>query len=175
MPALIVLSLVAVGIGIAVVYHGHATALFRSRTASARTPAIASGVPAALPPAGPAAIPPSAAPPAVADTKHAAASAPIPVLRPLPTAAAAMADSENCPYPRIAVDQGLTGTVFLLVDVASNGRPQKAKIEKTSGSDALDQAAISCVEQFGRFPASPSGSPSGGYRGRMHITWSFGT
>jgi TonB family protein len=97
------------------------------------------------------------------------------MLRPLPKAAAAMADSDNCPYPREAQDQGLTGTVFLVIDVKPDGRPMNTKIGKTSGSAVLDQAAIRCVEQFGRFPAPPEGSTPGGNRGIMRFKWSFGS
>jgi len=187
MPALIVLSLLLVVVGIGIyVYRDHSTSARTQPPRSALNP---------LPPASPIATPPSNAvatpstpspplastvagsrianPPAVAGTKI-ASSMPIPVLRPLPKAAAAMADSDNCPYPKEAVAQGLTGTVSVLVYVASDGRPTKTKMDKTSGSDILDQAAVRCVEQFGRFPAPPSDSSSAGYWGRLRFKWSFG-
>jgi TonB family protein len=85
-----------------------------------------------------------------------------------------MADSNNCPYPPEAVAQGLTGTVFLLVSVASDGKPLRIKVDKTSGSATLDQAAVRCVEQYGRFPAPESKPPSDGYWGRVRFKWSFG-
>jgi len=103
------------------------------------------------------------------------ADAALAVLRPLPKAAAAMADSNNCPYPREAVAQGLTGTVWLSVHVTADGKPTETQLDKTSGADVLDQAAIRCVEQFGRFPAPPGGSASTGYRGRVRFKWSFGS
>jgi protein TonB len=97
----------------------------------------------------------------------------IAILRPLPKAAADMADNDNCPYPRTAIDQGLTGTVLVLVHVASDGRPVTTKMDKTSGSDVLDQAAVRCVEQFGRFPAASDGSSPDGYWGLVRFKWFF--
>jgi TonB family protein len=187
-PALIVLLLAAVGSGIALVYRGHGSSATRPETASNPSPASASvssafsGSAAAasapvVPPPAPVAISHKSKPPAVADTALVAAAqsgAPLAVLRPLPKAAAEMEDNDNCPYPRTAIDQGLTGTVFLLVYVTPDGKPMKTKVSKTSGSDVLDEAALSCVEQFGRFSAPPEGSPSGGYRGLVRFKWSFG-
>jgi TonB family protein len=104
-------------------------------------------------------------------TAHAAAAA---GLRPLPRSAAAMAQNDNCPYPREAVDEGLTGTVVLSVFVTADGYPDQVKTDKTSGSQVLDEAAVRCVERFGRFSAAPGGEGSGGYWGRLRFTWSFG-
>jgi TonB family protein len=189
------LLLVAVGIGIALVYNG------RGVSVVTRSPPAMNPAPAAAPPPAPPAPPPAAAlaansvaaaPPAagpiasgpmtnsaaVAERKPvpaAQAGAALAVLRPLPKAAAAMADSNNCPYPREAVAQGLTGTVWLSVYVTADGKPTDAKLDKTSGADVLDQAAIRCVEQFGRFPAPPAGPASSGYRGRVRFKWSFGS
>lgn len=100
---------------------------------------------------------------------------PIPTLRPVNKAAVAMADNDNCPYPREAMDQGLTGAVFLLVHVASDGRPTTTRIDRSSGSDVLDQAAVRCVTQFGRFPAALDSGAADGYWGRMRFKWSFGS
>jgi TonB family protein len=61
------------------------------------------------------------------------------------------------------------------VYVTADGKPTELKVEKSSGADVLDQAAIRCVEQFGRFPAPPGGPTSSGYRGRVRFNWSFGT
>jgi len=186
LPALIVLT-------ISIVIGGIAMYLYRDYFTSVQTRPRNPLNPA--PPASPTAPPPSSAvagtatasppraatvassqtanPPAVADKKI-DSSASIQILRPLPKAAKAMADSDNCPYPREAVEQGLTGTVSVLVYVAPDGRPMKTKMDKTSGSEALDQAAVRCVEQFGRFPAPPSNSSSAGYWGRLRFKWSFG-
>jgi TonB family protein len=186
MPALIVLSLslLVVGIGIYVHRKKGASVTAQSHTAisppAAASPmapspatAVSPGATASPPLAGAVASPQKANQPSVAGAKTVPV-APIPVLRPLPKAAAAMADSDNCPYPREAVAQGLTGTVFLLVYVASDGRAMQIKMDKTSGSDVLDQAAVRCIEQYGRFAAPEGKSSSGGYWGRIRFKWSFG-
>jgi TonB family protein len=197
-PALIVLALVAVGIGIALVYRAYAPSSVPSQSASSVSPASspvapspaapvaasaptvnppASNLPAAVPVDRPVAAPKPLKPPAVARTQSVSPvqTAPrIAILRALPKAADAMADNDNCPYPRTAVDQGLTGTVFLLVHVASDGKPVQTKMDKSSGSDVLDQAAVRCVEQFGRFPTAPAGSAADGYWGRLRFKWFIG-
>ena len=45
------------------------------------------------------------------------------------------------PYPRIAIIEGLQGTVFLEVLVDVNGKPIEVKIHKSSGHRVLDEAA----------------------------------
>jgi protein TonB len=85
-----------------------------------------------------------------------------------------MADNANCPYPREALDQGLTGTVSLLIYVSPEGKPTNVKMDKSSGAEVLDKAAVTCVEQFARFPTTPGGTPSGAYWGRLRFKWSFG-
>jgi protein TonB len=176
--AVIGLLLVAVGIAVALVYRAHRTQESQSSNAPTAPPVPPSPAPAVSGSA--AAVRPlaehAASQTTATDSKFGAGAlvgAAVPMLRPLPKAAAAMADSDNCPYPREAVDQGLTGTVLLLVDVSSEGRPMKTKMDKSSGSEILDQATVRCVEQFGRFPAPPAGSTSGGYWGRIRFKWSF--
>jgi protein TonB len=120
----------------------------------------------------------AADPPTAADQNRVRAEhvdVPVRLLRPLPQAAAAMASNDNCPYPREAVDQGLTGTVVLAVFVATDGKPEKTRLDKTSGFAVLDEAAVRCVEQFARFPVPPGVVASGGYWGRMRFNWSFGS
>lgn len=125
------------------------------------------------PPPASAVVNPPASPSSLAD-RTSGTGATLPLLRPVPKAAVAMASSDNCPYPREAMDQGVTGTVFLAVYVASDGKPTKIKVDRSSGSDVLDQAANRCVERFARFPAS-STTPSSGYWGRYRFKWSFGS
>jgi TonB family protein len=208
-PALVVMVLLAVGIGIALVYRWQTSPVIALRTprtapdalpvAPATPPPMAAApapetaaAPVATPASTPAPAPGDDAPvtaqsaivpalpnPPAVNVKKVAAGAPpaalIPTLLPLPKAAAAMGDNGNCPYPREAVDQGLTGTVYLLVHVANDGRPTTVKIDRSSGSEVLDQAALQCVEQFGRFAAAPGGTPPDGYMGRMRFKWSFGS
>jgi TonB family protein len=188
MPTLIALSLSLVAVGIWMVLHRENDVIVTTRSrpaarnplpaATATAPAASTAVATNItdPPALAHAVsgPQTAGTTAVADKKI-IASVPIPILRPLSKAAAAMADNDNCPYPRDALAQGLTGTVSLLVYVAADGKPEKTKMDRTSGSEALDQAAIRCVEQYARFPAPPEESSASGYWGRIRFKWSFGT
>jgi TonB family protein len=141
-------------------------------------PALPTGMTMAAGSAAAANLPPVPSAPAARTAPATPAVAPAPVavalLKPLPQSAAAMAENENCPYPREAVDQGLTGTVSLSVFVTADGKPEKARTEKTSGFPVLDEAAVRCVEQFGRFPRPSGGAASGGYWAHMRFKWSFG-
>jgi TonB family protein len=190
LPALILLALMALGIAIALFSRGHAPSVAQSQTASNPAPVSAPVAPSDAPPvassatagstsapaAGPIAPPVASQttnPPAVANTTSLSTVQTGPhlaMLRPLPKAAAEMANNDNCPYPRTAVDQGLTGTVFLVVHLTSDGKPMTTKMGRTSGSDVLDQAAVRCVEQFGRFPPAPAESPEG-YWGFVRFRW----
>jgi len=193
-PVFIGSLLVAVGVAFVFILRGSATSATNSsplpdpepptsRAADAPTPAVPNTAAVTPPPLAP----PTPAPPA--PTPHtlapvpsrppappvlAPAPAPVALLKPLPQSAAAMAENDNCPYPREAVDQGLTGTVTLSVFVKADGTPEKAMTEKTSGFPVLDEAAVRCVEQFGRFPRPSSRAASGGYWAHMRFNWSFG-
>ena len=82
--------------------------------------------------------------------------------------------SDSCPYPDAARSRGDTGTVILLIYVAADGRAADTKIETSSGSDVLDDAAASCVKEFGRFVPKRVGSRAEAGWFRMRFTWSFG-
>jgi TonB family protein len=88
-----------------------------------------------------------------------------------PNSAAA---SDSCPYPAAARSRGDTGTVILLVYVAPDGRATDAKIETSSGSEVLDEAAASCVQEFGHFLPKRVGSRAEAGWFRMKFRWSFG-
>jgi protein TonB len=55
------------------------------------------------------------------------------------------------PYPVIALRQGITGKVVLRIEVDAEGHPVDGKIERSSGSRILDQAALKCVLAKWRF------------------------
>jgi TonB family protein len=191
-PLFIGSLLVAVGVALAVVlvYRGSAPSATNSsplpdpepppsRAGDAPPPVVPDTAAATPPPlASPTLAPPAPAPPAPPPSPSPAppvlAPAAVALLKPLPQSAAAMAQNENCPYPREAVDQGLTGTVSLSVFVTADGKAEKARTEKTSGFPLLDEAAVRCVEQFGRFPRPSGGPHSGGYWAHMRFKWSFG-
>ena len=185
--ALVLLVLAGVGGAIAAAYRWHAGSAVQLRAPATNPPAAPPVAAAAarsndnvaaatVAPASAGTPAPSHLPVVEGSNAASAASsnAPVPVLRPLRNAAAAMADNDNCPYPREAVDQGLTGTVSLLIYVSPDGKPTTIKMDKSSGTDVLDQAAVMCVEKFARFPSPPAGTTSGAYWGRMRFKWSFG-
>jgi TonB family protein len=90
---------------------------------------------------------------------------------PLPDAADKLA---SCPYPEEARRQVETGTVVLLVYVSPEGAAANTQIDTSSGSQSLDQAAVSCVQEFGQFAPRLTGKKATGYWGRMKFKWSFG-
>lgn len=190
-PAVITAALIAVGIGIALFYRVNGQSVANQAAApldpprpaataatEPQTPELADHGETMPRPEGPTAMTLAADPPTAADQNRVRAEhvdVPVRLLRPLPQAAAAMASNDNCPYPREAVDQGLTGTVVLAVFVATDGKPDKTRLDKSSGFAVLDEAAVRCVEQFARFPVPPGVVASGGYWGRMRFNWSFGS
>jgi TonB family protein len=94
----------------------------------------------------------------------------VPAVIPLPESEASMT---GCPYPAEARQQVQTGAVGLLVYISPDGDVLDTAVTESSGSDALDQAAVSCVQKKGRFSPLSSGS-SKGHWGHMKFIWSFG-
>lgn len=80
--------------------------------------------------------------------------------------------ADPCPYPAEAAAQGDTGEVGLLIHVAPDGTVLDTRVDISSGSDVLDQAAARCVKDFAHFLAKTA--QKAGYWGRMKFTWSFG-
>ncbi len=64
------------------------------------------------------------------------------------------------PYPPIAVRQNLEGKVLLRLTVLETGKVAKAEIVTSSGSDILDQAALSWILAHWAYkPATDHGQP----------------
>jgi TonB family protein len=82
--------------------------------------------------------------------------------------------TDSCPYPPAALARGDTGTVILLINVAPDGRATDARIETSSGSEVLDEAAASCVREFGHFLPKRTGARAEAGWFRMKFRWSFG-
>jgi TonB family protein len=87
-----------------------------------------------------------------------------------------MESEKNCPYPAQARAAVETGTAVLLVYVSPDGSAANAQLDTdgTSSSPVLDQAAIKCVREWGRFPPKLVGSKAVGYWARTKFRWSFG-
>ena len=57
------------------------------------------------------------------------------------------------PYPRVARQRGWEGTVRLEVFVSKDGIPETVGIDKSSGHDVLDRAALQTVREWKFIPA----------------------
>ncbi|WP_130903687.1 energy transducer TonB [Pseudomonas sp. Sample_22] len=56
-------------------------------------------------------------------------------------------------YPSIAMRRGWQGTVLLRVHVLASGKPGEIQIQKSSGRDQLDDAALAAVKRWSFVPA----------------------
>ncbi|NQD73114.1 energy transducer TonB [Pseudomonas sp. CM27] len=92
---------------------------------------------------------------------------PAPVAAPAPTAPATPAPAPVTPasanaaylknpapeYPQMAQRRGWEGTVLLRVEVLPSGKPGQIQVQKSSGRDALDAAALAAVKRWSFVPA----------------------
>jgi protein TonB len=62
-------------------------------------------------------------------------------------------------YPLIARQAGLTGTTVVSVLVDRCGKVRSAKVATSSGTQALDDAAVAVMHEWRFSPASDNGSP----------------
>jgi protein TonB len=65
-------------------------------------------------------------------------------------------------YPRRAKREGLEGTTVLRVQVQPSGKPGGIKVQKSSGHELLDEAALETVAQWTFAPATRGGEPVAG-------------
>ena len=56
-------------------------------------------------------------------------------------------------YPSLAMRRGWEGTVVLRVHVLASGKPGEIQIQKSSGRQQLDDAALSAVKRWSFVPA----------------------
>ncbi|MFK3774711.1 energy transducer TonB [Pseudomonas sp. NPDC089406] len=96
--------------------------------------------PVEAPPLAPVAAPAPPAPPA-----------PAPVTP--PSANAAYLKNPAPEYPQMAQRRGWEGTVLLRVEVLPSGKPGQIQVQKSSGRDALDAAALAAVKRWSFVPA----------------------
>ncbi|MGL4315573.1 MAG: energy transducer TonB [Pseudomonas sp.] len=79
--------------------------------------------------------------------------APTPVKETPPSANAAYLKNPAPEYPSLAQRRGWEGTVLLRVHVLANGKPSDIQIQKSSGREALDEAAVRAVKRWSFVPA----------------------
>lgn len=60
-------------------------------------------------------------------------------------------------YPLLAREKGYEGTVYLRVLVRADGRVERLTVDRSSGYDILDQAAVDSVKDWAFFPAKKGG------------------
>ena len=65
-------------------------------------------------------------------------------------------------YPRRAKRERLEGTTLLRVQVQPSGKPAAVKVQKSSGHELLDEAALESVAQWTFAPATQGGTPVAG-------------
>ncbi|CRM01970.1 MULTISPECIES: energy transducer TonB [Pseudomonas] len=108
--------------------------------------------PVPKPVAKPVTPPPTPAPQAVAPV---APPAPTPAPAPVTPASANAAYLKNpAPeYPSLAQRRGWEGTVVLRVQVLASGKPGEIQIQKSSGRQQLDDAALAAVKRWSFVPA----------------------
>ena len=63
-------------------------------------------------------------------------------------------------YPKIAIRRGIEGDVSLRVMLTASGVVSSVTVEKPSGSELLDAAAVSAVKQWQFNPAMHQGEPA---------------
>ena len=66
-------------------------------------------------------------------------------------------------YPRRAQREGWQGSVLLRVRVLASGRPGDIAVQKSSGHEALDEAAAEAVKAWTFVPATQGGNPIAGW------------
>ena len=76
-------------------------------------------------------------------------------------------------YPAIAIRQGVTGKVVLLIEVDASGRAVSGIIEQSSGSKLLDQAALKVVLAKWRFVPAQHGGRAIAATARVPIVFSL--
>lgn len=114
-------------------------------------PAVMPPPPAVPPVAAPVVVAPPPPPPAVAVAPSASLPPPAPVVA--PRFDAAYLNNPAPVYPALARRKGEQGAVMLRVNVTAEGKPQEVTLHKSSGSPALDKAAIAAVRQWRFVPA----------------------
>jgi protein TonB len=106
--------------------------------------------------------PPPAPPKQAEAVEKAPPPAPEPVIEP-PRFGAAYLSNPAPQYPRISRRLGEEGSVLLRVLVAQSGDANTVEVEKGSGSDRLDEAALEAVKKWKFIPAKRNNQPISAY------------
>lgn len=129
------------------------------------TPTPAPSAPAPVQIAAPAPILPPSVPVAAVATPSPVA-VPVATAKVLPSTDADDLYNPNQRYPRMSQTMGEQGTVMVRILIGANGLPLKAELQKTSGFERLDQAALDFVMQSRYKPGTLGGKPTEMWMGR---------
>lgn len=66
---------------------------------------------------------------------------------------AAYLNNPSPPYPLVARRRGIEGTVLLRAEISTEGEALRVEVKKSSGTEALDQAALEAVRKWRFVPA----------------------
>ncbi|QQE91184.1 energy transducer TonB [Azotobacter chroococcum] len=106
-------------------------------------------------PAAPTAAPAPAVPAAV--------SSPVQAQLTPPSASAGYLRNPAPEYPALALRRNWQGTVLLRVHVLASGRPSEIQVQKSSGRDLLDEAAVAAVKRWSFVPAKRGDTAQDGW------------
>lgn len=131
------------------------------------TPTPAPNAPATVQvaPAAPV-LPPSVPVAAIASLAAVPVPAPAPVFKVQPSTDADDLYNPNQRYPRMSFSMGEQGAVMVRILIGAKGLPLKAELQKTSGFERLDQAALEYVMQSRYKPGTLNGVPNEMWMGR---------
>ena len=73
-------------------------------------------------------------------------------------------------YPEAALEQGISGKVILIVDVAADGSVAAAKVERADPAGVFDATALEKVKKWRFTPAMKDGKPVAS-QVRVPIEW----
>ena len=111
-------------------------------------------------------LPPSVPVAAVASPAPVPVPATAPVVKVQPSTDADDLYNPNQRYPRMSFSMGEQGTVMVRILIGAKGLPLKAELQKTSGFERLDQAALEYVMQSRYKPGTLNGVPNEMWMGR---------
>ena len=111
-------------------------------------------------------LPPSVPVAAVASPAPVPVPVPAPVVKVQPSTDADDLYNPNQRYPRMSFSMGEQGTVMVRILIGAKGLPLKAELQKTSGFERLDQAALEYVMQSRYKPGTLNGLPNEMWMGR---------
>jgi protein TonB len=79
----------------------------------------------------------------------------------------------NLNLPSAVRNAGLSGSPVVEVEIAANGRLQRASVRRSSGSGALDEAALTILKLASPFEAFPAELAAGYAQLRFAYQWDF--